>query len=132
MTHHFNKQLINKLTKKLKAVYNRGFSTGFYLGKPINEWTKAYGSKSTKKKVYIGVVKNFYNKLNVAEIKLETQGLNLNDTIMFQGNKTGVKEQKVISMQINKKEVKKVKKGQSVGLKTLNKIRKNDRVYLIL
>ena len=116
---------------KLKTVYNRGFSKGFYLGKPINEWTKAYGSKATKKKVYIGVVKNFYSKINVAEIKLETNNLKINDNIMFQGNKTGVIEQKVTSMQINKKEIKQAKKGQSLGLKTKSKVRENDRVYLI-
>ena len=122
----------NNLLKKLKTVYHRGFSTGFYLGKPVNEWTKAYGSKATKKKVYVGVVKHFYTNINVAEIKIETKGIKINDNIMFQGNKTGVKEQKVISMQINKKEVKQVKKGQSFGLKTKSKVRENDKVYLIL
>ena len=93
----FNKSLL----AKLKTVYNRGFSTGFYLGKPMNEWSKAYGSKATKKKIYIGRVKNFYKKIGVAEVFIEANRLNIGDTIMFQGPTTGVVEQKIGSMQQN-------------------------------
>lgn len=128
---HFSKQLIKKLTKKLATVYNRGFSKGFYLGKPIDEWAKAYGSKATKTKQALGFVKNYYPKVGVAEIKLNNNSLKLSDTIMFQGNKTGVFEQKVTSMQLNHKNITEAKKGISVGVKTIKKVRENDKVYLI-
>jgi putative protease len=119
-----------KLLTKLKTVYNRGFSTGFYLGKPINEWSKAYGSKATKKKIYLGKVLNYYKKVKVAEILLQTKSLKLNDKIMFQGNKTGVIQQKVNSMEIRNKKINKAKKGQKVGIKTNNRVRENDKVFL--
>lgn len=119
-----------KLLKKLKTVYNRGFSTGFYLGKPVNEWSKAYGSKATRKKIYLGKVLNYYKKVKVAEILLETKDLRLNDKIMFQGNKTGVVEQKVTSMQIKNKKVKIAKKGRRVGVKTDTVVRENDKIFL--
>jgi putative protease len=122
-----NKSLI----KKLKTVYNRGFSTGFYLGKPLNEWSKAYGSKATTKKIYIGKVLNYYKKIKVAEIVLETGNLKLNDNIMFQGNKTGVTTQTLTSIQIKNKPVKEAKKQQKVGIKTKQKLRINDKVFLI-
>jgi len=32
-----------QLIKKLKTVYNRDFSSGFYLNQPVNEFTNAYG-----------------------------------------------------------------------------------------
>jgi U32 family peptidase len=121
----------NKLKTKLSTVYNRGFSTGFYLGKPINEWSQAYGSKATKKKIYLGKVKNFYKKQKVAEILIETNKLKLNDTIMFQGPTTGVVEQKVDSMEKNHKKINKAKKGESIALKTKDKVRENDKVFLI-
>ncbi len=123
----FNTQLLTKL----KTVYNRGFSTGFYLGKPINEWAKVYGSKATKKKIYLGKVLNYYKKVKVAEILLQTKDLKLNDRIMFQGNKTGVIQQKVNSMEIRKKKINKAKKGQRVGIKTNNIVRENDKIFLI-
>ena len=121
----------NKLKAKLSTVYNRGFSTGFYLGKPIGEWSKAYGSKATKKKIYMGKVKNFFKKQKVAEILIETNKLKLNDTIMFQGPTTGVVEQKISSMEKNHKKISKAKKGERIALKTKNKVRENDKVFLI-
>lgn len=120
-----------KLMDKLKTVYNRGFSSGFYLGKPINEWAKVYGSKATKKKELLGYVKNYYKNVGVAEIKLLHNDLHIGDNIMFQGNKTGVFEQKVVSMQINHKDIAVAKKCKSFGLKTAKQVRENDKVYLI-
>jgi putative protease len=120
-----------KLMEKLKTVYNRDFSTGFYLGKPVNEWTKAENSKATKKKVYVGVVTNFYKKLNVAEVKIEAHGIKIGDQMMVQGNKSGVFEQKIESMHINHKEVKYLNKG-SVGVKCDKRARPNDKVFVIV
>jgi putative protease len=39
-----------ELVENLKTVYNRGFSSGFFLGRPISEWTDVYGSKATTRK----------------------------------------------------------------------------------
>jgi putative protease len=127
----YNEKLKNKLIKKLKTVYNRGFSTGFYLGKPINEWSNAYGSKATKKKIYLGKVLNFYKKVQVAELLLQTHSLKLNDEVMFQGNKTGVVNDTVTSMEIKNRKAKKAKKDQRVGIKLKNIVRANDKVFLM-
>jgi putative protease len=127
----YDEVLKNKLIKKLKTVYNRGFSTGFYLGKPINEWSKAYGSKATKKKTYLGKVLNYYKKVKVAELLLETSDLKLGDSVMFQGHKTGVAEEKVSSIEIKDKKVKLAKKGKRIGVKIENIVRENDKVFLI-
>lgn len=120
------------LLEKVKRVYNRGFCSGFYLGLPrAKDWTDTYGSKATTRKQQIGYVKNFYNKVGVAEIKLEAGRIKLGDTIMFQGNKTGVYEQEIASMEINHKSVRKARKGQGAGIKLDKKVRENDKVYLI-
>jgi len=43
--------------KELETVYNRGFSTGFYFGKPSSEdYAGIEGSKATTRKVYVGKV----------------------------------------------------------------------------
>jgi U32 family peptidase len=128
----YDKGLKTKLRQKLKTVYNRGFSTGFYLGKPLDGWTKVYGSKATKKKVYIGKVKNFYKNLGVAEILIESHELKINDQLMFQGPTTGVIQQKIDSMQKDHKEIKKAKKKSRIALKTKKLVRENDKVYIIV
>jgi U32 family peptidase len=126
-----DKTLKKKLMDKLKTVYNRGFSSGFYLGKPINEWTKDYGSRATKKKTYIGKITNFYKKISVAEIRINTGKVSIRDNILIIGPTTGVHEQKVSAIQIDKKKTpKSAKKGQVIGVKVSKVCRKNDKVYL--
>jgi len=123
------KEKKKEFEKQLKTVYNRGFSEGFFLGRPISDWTDSYGSKSTKVKEYIGKVLNYYNKPSVVEIKIESGSLGEDEEILIIGPTTGCVETKVESMEIEKKKVKNVFKGQSVGLKIDGIVRKNDKVY---
>jgi putative protease len=120
-----------ELMDKLSTVYNRGFSSGFFLGRPIEEWTDAYGSKATKKKQYIGKVINYFPKANAAEIKIETGMLRLGDHLMIQGNSTGIVELDIESMQMNNTTIDKAQKGSNIGIKIEHKVRKNDKVYII-
>lgn len=126
----YDSAMKRKLMKKVKTVYNRGFSSGFYLGRPIQEFTDAYGSKATKTKKYIGVVKNYFKKPGAAEIKIETGKIRKGDTILIIGPTTGVVEHVVDSMQMHDKEISSALKGKSVGIKLGKLVRKNDKVYL--
>jgi len=128
----FNNKFKEKLIKELLTVYNRKFSSGFYLGLPTNDdWTDLYGSGATETKTYIGKVRNYYQKIGVAEIILEAGKLKLDDEVFIIGSKTGVLRQKIKSMQINHKNVNKVKKGARLAVKTDKKVRKNDKVFII-
>jgi len=127
---NFNRK---KLLDKLKTVYNRGFSSGFFLGIPTkDDWTDVYGSKATTKKVYIGKILHFYNKIKVAEIKIETKELKLGDKLMIQGPTSGVFEQKLTSMEIKHKKIKQAKKGSVIAVKLKKIARKNDKIYIII
>ena len=127
----FNKELTDKLVKKLKTVYNRGFSNGFYLGLPTaDDFTDRGGSKATTKKIYVGYVINFFKEPNVAVIKLEAGGIKKGDKIMIQGPTTGVQEQTIESMEINHEPVKEAEK-QDVGVKLNFTARPNDKVFRI-
>ncbi len=129
---NFNK-LKNKLLKKLNTVYNRKFSDGFYLGKPINEWSHSYGSQASEKKIHIGTIKHFYNKISVAEIKIQAnKKLNINNNILIQGPTTGVVKQKINSLEINHKKIKNAKQGDIVAIKIDELVRTNDEVYKII
>ena len=116
---------------RVKSVYNREFSSGFYLGKPINEWTTNYGSSSTEYKVFVGYVTNYYSKSSVAEILIQDNEFNLNDTLFFIGNATGLHKQQITSMEIENKQIETAKRGTKVAIKTDVKIRRNDKIYLL-
>jgi putative protease len=125
------KDLKEEISHELKKVYNRGFSSGFYLGKPLNEWTENPGSQALKRKEYSGIVKNYYKKQGVAEIKVESNEFKIGDEIIFQGPTTGVFSQTAESIEIEHKSVKEAIKGQIVGVKTKQLVRQNDRVYVM-
>ncbi len=127
-----NENRINELIDRLKTVYNRGFSNGFYFGVPgINDFSNNYGSASVNKKKFIGVVENYYKKNKVAVVKILTGSLKIGDSILLTGNKTGVAEQKVRSMQINHKDTEKAAKGDIIGILMDSDVRENDMVYLV-
>ncbi len=123
-------ELKKKLMTELKTVYNRGFGNGFYLGKPINEWTHSYGSQATTRKVHLGKVTHYYAKIKVAEIEIQAkQRLKLGEEIIIEGPKTGVYEQLVDSIQIEHQPIKSAGQGDNVAIKLNKKVRKNDKVY---
>ena len=138
VTSIYRKALDKKLTKKqiqesikeLEKVYNRGFSTGFYLGTPTSDdfSTTEHGEQKEKKK-FIGKIIKYWPKLEVAHVKISNNGLKIGSEIYISG-KTTHERTKIKSMEINKKQVNKIQKGQDVGIK-LPKCKKGDEIYLI-
>ncbi|MFW6230794.1 MAG: peptidase U32 family protein [Nanoarchaeota archaeon] len=126
----FTKTFVKGKMQELSTVYTRGFSDGFYMGKPINEYTNGYGSKATKRKHTLGKVLNYYKKIGVAEIQITANSVRTGDTILFLGNKTGTLEQVVGSIQTGDAEVDEASKGDLIGVKVDSVVRKNDAVYL--
>jgi hypothetical protein len=80
--------------------------------------------------IEIGYVSHFFSKINVAVIEL-TLPLSIGNSILVKGPLTDF-EQKVESMQIDRKEILRAEGGQSVGLKFLQFAREKDVVYKIL
>ena len=98
--------------KELETVYNRGFSTGFYFGKPSSEdYAGVEGSKATTRKVYVGKVLNYFKKPKVAQVLLETGQIKLKDQLLITGETTGLVEMTLDKLFVNEKSVKAAKKG---------------------
>jgi len=77
----------------------------------------------------IGTVSSYFSHANVAAIKLKSK-LEIGNKIHVKGHTTDF-EQKVDSMQIEKKDVKKAKKGDHIGIRVSEKVRPNDKVFLV-
>jgi len=115
----FTKENIEKWNARLASVYNRGFWDGYYLGRKMGEWTDIYGSQATQKKKYVGKITNYFSKLGVAEIKLESHALEVGDKFYIQGETTGVYEGEIEEMRLDMKPVKSVKKGDLFSIKQM-------------
>lgn len=81
-----------------------------------------------KKEKEIGKVSDYFAKIEVAAIKL-SKGLKVGDKIHVKGATTDF-EQEVKSMQIHKDPVETAKKGDEIGLKVKDRVRRNDKVFL--
>ena len=124
--------LKNEMAGMLDTVYHRGKSSGFFLGKPINEWVEGEGNQATQKKDYVGKVIKFYKKISVAEILVNNNmKLQIGDTVIIQGPTTGSVEETIQSLEINHKPIKIAHGGEIFALKVSSVMRKNDQVYLI-
>ncbi len=129
---NYTKDKIGKWVKDLERVYNRGFwHGGYYLGKQLGQWSGAFGSKATTKKVYIGKVLNYFNKANVAEIIIESGILNKGDEIIITGPTTGIVELKAETIIKDGKNLETAKKKDNITIKIAEKARKNDKVYAV-
>ncbi|HPA12715.1 MAG TPA: peptidase U32 family protein [Bacteroidales bacterium] len=128
----YNAENIAKWEEQLETVYNRGFWDGYYLGKKLGEWTHGYGSLATKRKIYIGKVMNYFSKIGVAEIKLETHDLQIDDEIQIEGPTTGVLEDTVTEIRVDDQSVLKANKGESCSLATKSIVRRMDKVYKVV
>ncbi|HPR27524.1 peptidase U32 family protein [Lentimicrobium sp.] len=123
---------VEKWTAEVNKVYNRGFWSGYYLGEKTGEWSERYGSQATQKKVYIGKVVNFFAKLNVAEIKIETHSLNAGDNILVIGPTTGAYEGKADEIRVELKPVSQAVKGDHCSVAVTETLRRGDKVYLVV
>ena len=77
----------------------------------------------------VGKVSDFFAHVVVAGIDM-TSGLKVGDKIHIKGHTTDI-EMDVASMQIDNENVKKAKKGDSVGIKVPEKVRPGDTVYKV-
>ena len=128
----YNQEKIDKWTKELESVFNRGFwHGGYYLGKKLGEWSGSYGSKAKKEKSFIGIVKNYFEKPKIGEFILQSGELNLGDEIIITGPTTGVIITKIESIFCEGKNIDNAIKGDSITIPINEKIRKNDKLFLV-
>jgi len=127
---NLSQEEINKGVEELNSVYNRGFSSGFYLGLPTEkDFATVEHSAAKTKKHLVGKVLHYLPKINVALIGVVSE-FSVGDKIVVIGEKTGVLNSKIQRIEINNKSVEKTKKGDEVGIK-LPVVRKNDEIYII-
>ncbi|MEI6123290.1 MAG: peptidase U32 family protein [Bacteroidota bacterium] len=117
---------------RLQTVFNRGFWDGYYLGQTLGEWNSQYGSVATKEKMYVGKITNYYANIKVAEIKIESNHLNLGDEFIISGNTTGVYEDTVAEIRVDLSQVETAIKGDTCSIPVSCEVRRGDKLYKLL
>lgn len=117
--------------ERLRTVFNRGFWNGYYLGQRLGEWTCHYGSNATERKVYAGKGIRYFSNIGVAEFLIEAAELHVGDKLLITGHTTGAMYVTLEEARVNLKPVDTVKKGAHVSFKVPDRIRPNDKLYIM-
>lgn len=125
-------ELKSSLGGELLTVYNRGYSSGFYFGKPDgNDISKVAGSESEHYKQYLGKVLNYYKTPKIVYAELEAGGINTGDKVLIIGETTGVVETIITEMKINDADGTTANKGDKVTFRSEERVREGDKVYVM-
>lgn len=124
-------ELKTELLASVERVYNRGFSSGFYCGKPIGQWSARPQNASSMKKRFVGTVVNYFKKAAVAEIAVQDAPFALGDELFIEGKTTGFFRQKVESLQIDSLPVAEAPAGVHVALRVAEPVRRGDKLYIL-
>jgi putative protease len=107
----YTSELGESMKAELEEVFNRGFWGGYYQGGKMGEWCNIYGSTATRKKAYCGKITNWFGKLGVAEILVESYSLKVGDKILIIGPTSGCVEYTVPEIRVDLKPVQEATKG---------------------
>jgi len=75
----------------------------------------------------VGEITHYYGHIQVAVVKVKDT-LNKGDKVNIKGHTTDF-EQKISSMQVDHKEIETAKKGQEIGMKVKETVRKGDKLF---
>lgn len=126
----FDAELGASLKERLSSVFNRGFWDGYYMGARLGEWSTVYGNKATRTKSYAGKITNYFDKIKVAEVLIETGSVSVGDPILITGPSTGVLEYTVSEIRVDLKSVNTANKGDICSIPIPDKLRRSDKLYL--
>jgi len=126
----YGPEMAAALKAELAEVFNRGFWDGYYQGAKLGEWSNVYGSHATRKKVYLGKVTNWFDRISVAEISVETRPLEQGTELMAIGATTGVYEFTADDIRVDFKTVSVCPKGVRCSVAVPEKLRRGDKIFI--
>ncbi len=128
----YTPERIGAWKERLATVFNRGFWDGYYMGRKMGEWSERYGSQATENKVYLGLVKNYFNRIGVAEAQIQTaETLKPGDTVMVIGETTGVYRTTIAELRLERDPVAEVHQGERFSFATTQPLRRGDKLYRV-
>ena len=128
----FTDEKLDNWDTQLATVFNRGFWNGYYLGQRLGEWNERYGSQATELKMYVGKCTDYFSKIGVGEFLIEAASISEGDKMLITGNTTGALTFLLDDPRVDLKSVKDVPKGVKVSFKTPERVRRGDKLYMLV
>lgn len=117
--------------ERLSTVFNRGFWDGWYQGATMLERTDRYGSRATKKKLYCGKCTGYYAKAGIGRFTVHGETIRAGDELLVCGPTTGAVFVTLEGLRVDDVEAAEAVKGDDITFRVPEKIRENDRLYVM-
>lgn len=117
----------------VEAVYHRPFAEGLLRGRPGQEqFTTSDANLATEKKLYLGVIRNYYARHQVAEVFVHEGVLTPGTRIAIHGPKTGVVDFTVDALRQDDLSPTSVSRGEWATFVVPERVRPGDKVYFVV
>ncbi len=124
----YNQTLVEELMPALSEVYNRGFGSGFYLGRKEG-WSKAGGSKATHRKQLVGPIENYFSRAGVVQARVTDTNICEGELYIIVGETTGVVRGTITGLRVDGEPSTRAPQGSQITFSVTSKIRKSDRLF---
>lgn len=128
----FNAEKAEKWKERLSEVFNRGFWDGYYLGQRLGEWNNMHGSKAKYHKEFVGTVNNFFSRLSVAEIYINSGKISVGERVLIIGPTTGTIDMTISEIRFDDRKSDTAVKGDVISIPVPEKVRRSDKLYVLV
>lgn len=128
----FSAEKAEKWKDRLSEVFNRGFWDGYYLGQRLGEWNNMHGSKAKYHKEFVGTVNNFFSRLSVAEIYINSGKISVGDRVLIIGPTTGTIDMTISEIRFDDRKSDTAVKGDVISIPVPEKVRRSDKLYILV
>lgn len=113
-------------------VYHREFGCGLYHGRPgSNQFTDTDENQATTRKLYVGVVLNYYAKAGMVQIQVQDQPIVPGDTLSIHGPTSGVVDLTVTTLRRDHETCERAERGTWVTVACPQRVRVSDKVFVV-
>ena len=128
----FSAEKAEKWKERLSEVFNRGFWDGYYLGQRLGEWNNMHGSKAKYHKEFVGTVNNYFSRLSVAEIYINSGKISVGERVLIIGPTTGTIDMTISEIRFDDRKSDTAVKGDVISIPVPEKVRRSDKLYILV
>lgn len=129
----YDAQCREECMRLVERVYHRPFAEGLLKGRPgQRQFTDSDANLATEKKLYLGVIRNYYARHQVAEVLVHEGELKPGTRLAIHGPKTGVVDFVVGSLRQDEAVPTVVKRGAWATFPVPERVRPGDKVYFVV
>jgi len=126
------KEIVDALAR-LKKVYHRGFSSGFYLKMPTaDDFSFSENGEQEEKKRFVGKAYKYWPKAGAASVKISAGRLKVGDEVYLISDNAPIQRVRIRSIELRGKRVDTARKGDEVGIDFGVKVLNGTNIYVIL